>query len=106
MLVISLPLMVAGVLALALLFTLLPFFTPSYYRIDAAGITIQRGFKLFNRQYKWLDFGGCRETAGGFWLIPLESRAAVFRALYLPFPPDSALLEKLRNTLEEHFPII
>lgn len=98
--------MVAGVLALALLFTLLPFFTPSYYRIDAAGITIQRGFKLFNRQYKWLDFGGCRETAGGFWLIPLESRAAVFRALYLPFPPDSALLEKLRNTLEEHFPII
>lgn len=107
-LLVSLPPLTSIALGLALALSLLPYYLPSRYQVDATGITIRRG--LAQRQRVWSEFRSYKIYSGGYLLnaynlpdhvLPLRARLTS-RWLFLPQPADASASTLLASLLSLH----
>ncbi len=106
-LLLSLPLVASLVLGMALLVSLLPYYLPTYYRVDADGIMVRRslGINISSRQRKWSEFVRCEARPNGYLLSPFGSTSQprpleTWRAVWLPIPTDNTARALLGSLLE------
>ena len=91
---------------LALLFLLASlrmFWTPTYYRIDARGITVSTPF--YRVTHQWSRFRIIKDDPRGIVLSPFRSnsRLEAFRALFLRVPlRDKVLKSEIRAACEQY----
>jgi hypothetical protein len=91
---------VAAFATLVFCIALAPYFVPTMYRIDSAGITVQRPWR--RRHIAWTAFKALRQNRFGVWLLPFEAPQTLdgFRQLYLPLRDAARRGEVYRRLAE------
>jgi hypothetical protein len=108
-LLLSLPLLTALVLGLALAVSLLSYYLPTTYHVDATGVIVEQWLTLRRRKRTWSEFARCESYPRGYLLSPLaatstQTRLATLRHLWLPNPPDEFSKQLLQAILAKNFP--
>jgi hypothetical protein len=108
-LLLSLPLLTALILGLALAFSLLSYYLPTTYHVDATGVVVEQRLALRRRKRIWTEFVRCESHPRGYLLSPLaatptQTRLATLRHLWLPNPPDEFSKQLLQAILAKNFP--
>lgn len=111
-LVISLPLLAAIGLGLALVATLLPYFLPRRYEVDGSGIAIWQGFYGFRRP--WAEIESYQRLEAGYLLhfrpigvtksVCSNLLAANSKSFLVPLPVESEKMVLLEILLTRHIP--
>jgi hypothetical protein len=111
-LVVSLPIMAAVALGLALVVALLPYLMPRRFLLGQQGLSIRQGFYVILRE--WSEFDGCQPVKGGYLLNlrpvsrPKSPRPNLlspsFKELFLPLPLEPEKVPLLAILLENYIP--
>jgi hypothetical protein len=96
-LVASLPVPVAGVLSLAFLAVLFPYFLPLTYQVDNSGITVRYSWGGL-KKHRWTNIEKCEETAKGYAFTSRPNPRP--QTFFLPLPPEPAAQALLKTIIE------
>jgi len=104
-LLISLPFIASLVLGMALIISLLPYYLPTRYRVEAEGITVSHSLGIGRRKRKWSEFVRCEARPQGYLLSPFAPSTQphaleTWRAVWLPNPTDTTARALLSSLLE------